>query len=78
MDKPKKYNYVISTVGPEELRAISQWWKEQGDKKGDCGSAVIGAYFTFKFQDVEYIMPPMTGWQGAGSWEPFIGEVRLC
>ena len=24
MDKPRKYNYVIPTVGPEELRNINQ------------------------------------------------------
>lgn len=73
MGKPKKYNYVTPGVGPDELRKISQWWKEQGYKKGDCGSSVIGACFVFKYQGVEYIMPPMTGWQ---SWEPFIGEVQ--
>jgi hypothetical protein len=76
MDKPKKYNYVIPAVGPEELRKISQWWKEQGYEKGDYGFSVTGACFTFKYQGVEYIMPPMTGWQGSGSWEPFIGEVK--
>jgi hypothetical protein len=76
MDKPKKYNYVIPGVVPDELRKISQWWKEQGDRKGDCGSAVIGACFIFKYQGVEYIMPPMTGWQGSGSWEPFIDQVK--
>jgi hypothetical protein len=63
-------------VIPEPLLNIQQIWRDKANAYGDVGSCVIGAGFHFSYKGNEYIMPPISCWQGSVSWEHFVPEIQ--
>jgi len=63
------------SIIPEPLLRIQEIWKEKSDAHGDAGACVLGAGFHFTYQDRSYFMPPISRWQGSGSWEHFVEEI---
>lgn len=61
---------------PKELLEIQQWWRAQTKEIGDIGPSAIAPGMRFAYQGTEYMMPPLSHWQGAHSWEPFTNEVK--
>lgn len=54
---------------PSELFEIMEKWYELSASKGDKGSCVLGAGFSFEWQDEKYFMPACSPYQGSISWE---------
>lgn len=76
--KPKDPEYIW--LGKENvdkrLDNIMQWWYDKGHEEGDVGCCVIGAHMKFTLDGVRYEMAPSTGWQGEGSWTPFVDDIK--
>lgn len=54
---------------PSALQAIMDVWYELSKNEGDKGSCVLGAGFSFEWQDNEYFMSACSPYQGSLSWE---------
>ncbi len=59
----------------ERLNEIMLWWYEKGHAVGDKGCCVLGQGMFFNLDGKDYWMVPATGWQGEGSWTPFVNDV---
>ncbi|WP_336786923.1 hypothetical protein [Paenibacillus sp. MMO-177] len=63
---------------PAEIADIQRFWsdkiKDYVSKKGDVGSCVVGAGFTFEYQGERYKLPPL-GAQGSVVWEDSADEI---
>ncbi|MGG1598515.1 hypothetical protein [Paenibacillus naphthalenovorans] len=82
MNRPEREKLGFVWVNPRKLNApqevidVQLWWKQKAEAYGDKGSCVIGAGFEFKYEGEHYFMPPVSGWQGSGSWEHCKDEVQ--
>jgi hypothetical protein len=68
--------YIGGYDNPTQLNAIMVMWYEMSKKTNVGGSCVLGAGFTFKWNDKKYFMPAQSPYQGSCSWEAHIGVVR--
>lgn len=70
-EKPKKEIYLHNgnLLNPKELQNIMNIWYDLSKKEGDKGSCVLGAGFSFEWQNNKYFMPAQSPWQGSCSWE---------
>lgn len=84
MDRRKALAKVISLGRIERgmvevdtiLKSIMDYWYEAGHEVGDKGSCVIGEGMFFNYKGEDYWMMPNTGWQGEGSWTPFVPAIK--
>ena len=75
--KPKEIiRLYIGFEMPVPLRNIADMWYMLSAKTGDKGSCVLGAGFSFDWNDNRYFMPAQSPWQGSISWEEHIDVIR--
>lgn len=61
--------YNIEQAMPIEIKKIAMEWRELQAKVGDVGSCVLGAGFSFNYNEREYFLSPCALYQGSISWE---------
>ena len=75
----EKYIYLNCPDTPsldKRLIGIMRMWYEFGYAVGDVGGCVVGQGMHFTFEGQAYDMRPITGWQGEGSWTPFVEVIE--
>lgn len=75
-EEPERLYWPHDAQGNPEIAAIMGHWFERSRDRGDKGSCVIGAGFTFRYKGKLYFMTAQSPWQGSLSWEPDVDIVR--
>lgn len=77
--KPRARKFEPAAI-PFDLSLIDRKWtrlsNEEGDKRGDIGSCVLGAGFKFTYNNRRYRMTPSCRYQGSIMWEHSKDTIR--
>lgn len=70
-EKPKKPIYLRFGANAENsiFQPVMQLWRDLAFEVGDVGSCVVGAGFSFNYNNQPYFMSPTSPYQGSISWE---------
>lgn len=80
-EKPQEVTHLYLGHWKDEdeiFQGVMQLWRNYASKVGDVGSCVLGAGFSFSYNNKPYFMSPNSPYQGSISWETDkdkIGEI---
>ena len=75
--KQKKELYMWDKSVPSELRTIMDTWYKLSEAEGDKGSCVVGAGFSFTWNEDDYFMNACSPYQGSISFEANKDAIKL-
>lgn len=72
-EKPKKiirlHKGEFKSIEEYSFQLVMNKWEEFAKNVGDIGSCVLGAGFSFEYNENQYFLPPPNAFQGSISWE---------